>query len=48
MSVALELRGRDRDLGGGFRVNRLLPAAALLASAWTLRPRAPMERLPVD
>ena len=28
MSVALELRGRDRDLGGGFRVNRLLPAAA--------------------
>ena len=28
MTVALELRGRDRDLGGGFRVNRLLPAAA--------------------
>ncbi len=28
MSVALELRGRDRDLGGGLRVSRLLPAAA--------------------
>jgi len=28
MSVALELHGRGRDLGGGFRVNRLLPAAA--------------------
>lgn len=28
MSVALQLRGRDRDLGGGLRVNRLLPAAA--------------------
>ncbi len=28
MSVAHELRGRDRDLGGGLRVNRLLPAAA--------------------
>jgi redox-sensitive bicupin YhaK (pirin superfamily) len=28
VSIALELRGRDRDLGGGLRVNRLLPAAA--------------------
>jgi len=27
VSIALELRGRDRDLGGGLRVNRLLPAA---------------------
>lgn len=28
MSIALALRGRERDLGGSLRVNRLLPASA--------------------